>query len=267
MSPSSDSVTRHPPSLHRIASGRLLRLLWYYGDAPRPCRLSHQASSSARQYHPMRFHFAPSGREALPPAGQELLFLRCPRPETQDGDDWASQVPGRPPCPHALLLDPGGTSAPGHLRRLSVAFRLSATASASTTAPISGLNHTAYELAVYASCATLAADHARLASGCWPTFAGRECLPAGSRKKVSKMSSTFDISSSFSRLNLAHRAAGAERGEGPGERPSPHPGEPLAGAPAGPERAEATDRGRIRPSRSPVRPQAQIPRRRGATAS
>ena len=162
----------------------------------------------------MRFHFAPSGREALPPAGQELLFLRCPRPETQDGDDWASQVPGRPPCPHALLLDPGGTSAPGHLRRLSVAFRLSATASASTTAPISGLNHTAYELAVYASCATLAADHARLASGCWPTFAGRECLPAGPRKKVSKMSSTFYISSSLSRLNLAHRAAGASAQRG-----------------------------------------------------
>src|SRR6266496_2177212 len=180
----------------------------------------------------MRFHFAPSGREALPPAGQELLFLRCPRPETQDGDDRASQVPGRPPCPHALLLDPGGTSAPGHLRHLSVAFRLSATASASTTAPISGLNHTAYELAVYASCATLAADHARLASGCWPTFAGRECLPAGPRKKVSKMSSTFYISSSFSRLNLAHRAAGA-------------------GAFA---RGQASDRGRIRPSRSPVRP-------------
>src|SRR6266496_4346693 len=162
----------------------------------------------------MRFHFAPSGREALPPAGQELLFLRCPRPETQDGDDRASQVPGRPPCPHALLLDPGGTSAPGHLRHLSVAFRLSATASASTTAPISGLNHTAYELAVYASCATLAAAHARLASGCWPTFAGRECLPAGSRKKVSKMSSTFYISSSFSRLNLAHRAAGASAQRG-----------------------------------------------------
>ena len=29
------------------------------------------------------------------------------------GDDRASQVPGEPRCVHALLLDPGGTSAPG----------------------------------------------------------------------------------------------------------------------------------------------------------
>src|SRR6266536_278968 len=132
----------------------------------------------------MRFHFAPSGREALPPAGQELLFLRCPRPETQDGNDRASQVPGRPPCPQAPLLDPGGTSAPGYLRRLGAAFRASATASASTTAPISGLNHAACELAVYASQRGSRHNHARLASGWRPTFAGRVRSPAGPRKKV-----------------------------------------------------------------------------------
>jgi hypothetical protein len=32
--------------------------------------------------------------------------------------------------------------------------------------------------------------HARLASGCWPSFAGRDCSPAGSRHQVSVCSST-----------------------------------------------------------------------------
>ena len=44
---------------------------------------------------------------------------------------------------------------------------------------ISGLNHTAFDLAVYASQVTVTRHHARLASGCWPGSAGRDWLPAG----------------------------------------------------------------------------------------
>src|ERR1700677_4477856 len=39
---------------------------------------------------------------------------------------------------------------------------------------ISGLNHTALTLAVYASSGGLPAQDARLASGCWPSSAGRD---------------------------------------------------------------------------------------------
>ncbi len=190
---------------------------------------------------PLRFSLC-SHRQTSAPTGGPGAFLP-PVPRTglpRHGDDRASQVPGRPPCPHAPLLDPGGTSAPGLLRRLGAAFRSSATASASTTAPISGLNLTACELAVYASQRGSRRNHARLASGCRPTFAGRMCSPAGSRKKVSKMSSVFYISSSFSRLILAHRAAGAQRGAGDeASDRRPHQAESLAGASEGADPAQA----------------------------
>src|SRR5512135_1876987 len=48
---------------------------------------------------------------------------------------------------------------------------------------ISGLNHTAHSLAVYASQCRLPRHHARLASGCWPSSAGRGLVP---RKVPSK---------------------------------------------------------------------------------
>ena len=47
------------------------------------------------------------------------------------------------------------------------------------TKPISGLNHTAWALAVYASQDGSLHHHARLASGYWPGSTGRDWLPAG----------------------------------------------------------------------------------------
>src|SRR5262245_18309046 len=49
---------------------------------------------------------------------------------------------------------------------------------------ISGLNHTARTLAVYASQVESPRAHARLASVCWPDFDGRDC-PAAPLRKVS----------------------------------------------------------------------------------
>ncbi len=101
---------------------------------------------------------------------------------------------------HALLSDPGGTSAPGHCGA-SVLPSGYWTTSAPTTNLISGLNHTAYMLAVYASQPGLPHVHARLASGWWPPLTGREWLPAGFQREVS---SCLYISSSSPRLRLAH---------------------------------------------------------------
>jgi hypothetical protein len=50
---------------------------------------------------------------------------------------------------------------------------------------ISGLNHTARSLAVYASQSGLLHRHARLASGWLANLSGRGWLPAGSQRKVS----------------------------------------------------------------------------------
>ena len=52
---------------------------------------------------------------------------------------------------------------------------------------ISGLNHTAFDLAVYASRGWSPTRHARLASGCWPGSTGRDWLPAGFPTKGFKL--------------------------------------------------------------------------------
>ncbi len=123
-----------------------------------------------------------------------------PHAGVQNGGGGASQVPGESRCMHALLSDPGGTSAPGH-HGASMLPCVYWTTSAPTTNLISGLNHTAYMLAVYASQPGLPHVHARLASGWWPASTEREWLPAGLQREVSSCCYT---SSSSPRLGLAH---------------------------------------------------------------
>ena len=52
---------------------------------------------------------------------------------------------------------------------------------------ISGLNRTAFDLAVYASQGWSPTRHARLASGCWSSSTGRDWLPAGFHLKGFKL--------------------------------------------------------------------------------
>ena len=84
---------------------------------------------------------------------------------------------------HALLSDPGGTAATGQsgiaLLVASVLPSAVSMASAPTRSSLSGLNPTAYMLAVYASPPGLPLFDARLASGWWPTLAGRDSNPLG----------------------------------------------------------------------------------------
>ena len=47
----------------------------------------------------------------------------------------------------------------------------------------SGLNHTTFDLTVYASQGELPHHHARLVSGCWPGFARRDSYPQGSSER------------------------------------------------------------------------------------
>ncbi len=49
----------------------------------------------------------------------------------------------------------------------------------STRLSFSGLNHTTFDLAVYASQGESPHRHARLASGCWSGFARRDSYPQG----------------------------------------------------------------------------------------
>ena len=101
------------------------------------------------------------------------VVYRTPQYRFIDGGDRSSQVPGGPHYERALLFDPGGTSALGHCRASMLPSAIS-TASAPTITIISGLNHTARSLAVYASQDGLPHHHARLASGWLASLSGRD---------------------------------------------------------------------------------------------
>ena len=82
------------------------------------------------------------------------------------------------PRVRAELFDPGGA---GHTRPLGcagTAFHLT-DGVGPRDEMVSGLNHTARKLAVYASQGGSLLHHARLATGRRPRFAGRDWLPAG----------------------------------------------------------------------------------------
>ncbi len=103
---------------------------------------------------------------AHPPRAR--VVHRLPQPATRRGVVRASQVPGEPSCGRALLSDPGETPGPGLLRPWAAAFRYSYGVGSRDDSILSGLNHTAHPLAVYASQPGLPRHHARLASGWWP---------------------------------------------------------------------------------------------------
>jgi len=85
---------------------------------------------------------------------------------------------------HAPFSDPDGTLGPGHSgAALLIGSRVLPSAVSKASAPvnrlISRLHRAACMLAVYASQPRSPSDHARLASGWWPTLAGRDSNPLG----------------------------------------------------------------------------------------
>jgi hypothetical protein len=137
----------------------------------------------------LRFAVPPPASCFAPPSARRNtrgpgVIDRIPQSRFVDGDDRTSQVPEEPHYERALLFDPGGTSALDHCRA-SMLPSAKLTASAPTRTVISGLNHTAHSLAVYASQDGLSHRHARLASGWLASLSGRGWLPAGFQRKVS----------------------------------------------------------------------------------
>ena len=98
---------------------------------------------------------------------------------------------GNPLCP-CPALRPRWDLHARPLRRFGAAFRSSHHVG-SHHQPLSGLHHTAWSLAVYASSPGLPQTNARLASDCWPSFVGRGWLPAGSHYKVSEILTSLSL--------------------------------------------------------------------------
>ena len=173
--PSKGSNNTAPPSLHRVPSGRF------------PCFISTIERSDSR--HPSPQASLPSRQLPLQhplfrslPGGMLLgTWRRSPAPLRIpfSGDDRASQVPDEPVC-LMPAFDPGGTMAPLliHAKMLPSAGTASAPAS-----NLSGLNHTAYRLPVYASQPGLPHHHATLGSRCQHALPGRTFYLQGPTKE------------------------------------------------------------------------------------
>ena len=127
-------------------------------------------------------HFAPNGPERQT-VGQGFVS-RSPGPASKRMEIIrVSQVPGEPSMPMPCSRTPAG---PIHqATTMNQRGPRSFNDEDSTREVISGLNGTASALAVHASQDGLLHRHARLASGCWPSSTGRDCLPAGFLRKVS----------------------------------------------------------------------------------
>ena len=95
----------------------------------------------------------------------------------------------RNPCDHSpYSSDPGVTrQAEWTMSELPGAAPATDHDEGSTRVLISGLNRTAFDLAVYASQGWSPTHHARLASGCWSGSTGRDWLPAGFHLKGFKL--------------------------------------------------------------------------------
>ena len=189
-----------PPSLHRVPAGRFPGFIGTVGRSDSLPSIPPHFVAFAWRYRCCAPVLRSRRRPSAAVAGQGLSLPGYPSFRVSCGGGRASQVPGEPHCGHALLSDPGGTSAPGHLGAsvLPSAFQQRRLPRLQT---LSRLNHTACRTRCLRFAARVTRSDARLASGCWPGFAGRDWLPAGFHRRVSEL---CYISFPLPRLRLAH---------------------------------------------------------------
>ena len=119
-----------------------------------------------------------------------LFLLRCPQPHFAYGNVETSQVPGEPPCAHALLFDHGGTFRLGH----SSAFRCCLALSGRRRLPQLSFRGSITRPVHFLS--TLCGRgsplrHTRLGSGGWPALPDRRDYLLGSITRFQLLVSCF----------------------------------------------------------------------------
>src|SRR5271166_1843706 len=213
------------PSLHGVPrdGSPASTILW---DAPtprrpsRPVRILHEPIPSCRPW------FAPLGR-GRPTGGQGVVGSGLPI-RIDDGNVGVSQVPWKPWWSLSVLFDPG------RIRQAEwTKSKLPDTAPAwvhderSRRLVLSGLNHTTFDLTVYASQGWSPTRHARLASGCWSSSTGRDWLPAGFHLKGFKLPTILLSRASWHEVRPGFRFQGPARGSGSDPREAQPPIRPL----------------------------------------
>ena len=155
------------PSLQR--SYGTLRLPAVHLD---PFEILHEPIPSCRPW------FAPLGR-GRPTGGQGVVGSGLPI-RIDDGNVGVSQVPWEPWWSLSVLFDPGRIrQAEWTMSKLPDTAPACVHDEGSRRLVLSGLNHTTFDLTVYASQDGSPHHHARLASGCWSSFARRDSYPQG----------------------------------------------------------------------------------------
>ncbi len=143
--------------------------------------------------------FAPPVRRALPTVGLET-YLGVPTPSCFVKTTGSPRFLGSPFMNAPRSLTPAG---PRRQASCGAPVLPSAFVTASApTAGLSGLNHAARSLPVYASPRRVTSLDATLGTGWWLPLPGRVMLPAGLLREVS--AECHVIASSSPRLGLAH---------------------------------------------------------------
>ena len=166
-SPSLHGVPRVVPPLHR-----------YYGTLRLPAVRLDPFEFLHEPIPPCRPWFAPLGR-GRPTGGQGVVGSGLPI-RIDDGNVGVSQVPWKPWWSLSVLFDPGRIrQAEWTMSKLPDTAPACVHDEGSRRLVLSGLNHTTFDLTVYASQDGSPHHHARLASGCWSSFARRDSYPQG----------------------------------------------------------------------------------------
>ena len=132
----------------------------------------------------------PNSIGGRPTGGQGVVGSGLPI-RISDGNVGVSQVPWKPWWSLSMLFDPGRIrQAEWTMSELPDTAPACVQDESSKRLVFSGLNHTTFDLAVYASQDGSPHHHARLASGCWSSFARRDSYPQG-------LSERFQSSSLF----------------------------------------------------------------------
>ena len=117
--------------------------------------------------------------------GPGVCYAGCPIPAMNVETSGIPRFLGNPGADVPCSSTPAGPTGQGLFSPVDAAFRSCNGVGSSDVQTLSGLNHTAHPLAVYASQQGLLPNHARLASGCRPTLPGGIGYPLGSTARFS----------------------------------------------------------------------------------